>query len=112
MERSTKQMVELAKVSEIPEGGMIMKEHGGQQVMLAKIAGKVYAMNDICTHEGAPLNEGQLDGDGKSPYFLTCPWHEAHFDIRTGKVYQDTPWATDTETHKVRVKREDVYVAL
>lgn len=102
--------VKLATVSEIPEGGMILKEHGDQQILLAKVGGKVFAMNNVCTHMGAPLHEGTLGGEGQDPHLVTCPWHEAHFDVRTGKVYQDTPWATDTETYSVEVRGEDVYV--
>jgi 3-phenylpropionate/trans-cinnamate dioxygenase ferredoxin component len=103
--------VRLAAVSEVPEGGMTMREHDGRTVMLAKIDGKIYAMNDTCTHSGAPLHMGEL-GTAGSPYLLTCPWHAAHFDVSTGKVYQDTPWATDTETYPVEIAGEDVLVEL
>jgi nitrite reductase/ring-hydroxylating ferredoxin subunit len=103
--------VRLASVSEILEGGLTMREHDGRSVMLAKVGGKVFAMNDTCTHRGAPLHMGELGAAG-SPYLLTCPWHAAHFDISTGKVYQDTPWATDTETYPVEVSGDDVLVDL
>jgi nitrite reductase/ring-hydroxylating ferredoxin subunit len=103
--------VRLAAVSEVPENGMTMREHGGRSVLLAKVDGRVYAMNDTCTHRGAPLHMGEL-GQAGSPYLLTCPWHAAHFDVTSGKVYQDTPWATDTETYPVEVSGEDVLVDL
>jgi 3-phenylpropionate/trans-cinnamate dioxygenase ferredoxin component len=103
--------VRLASVAEIPEGGMTMREHDGLTVMLTKIDGKIYAMNDTCTHSGAPLHMGVLGAAG-SPYLLTCPWHAAHFDVSTGKVYQDTPWATDTEVYPVEINGDDVFVDL
>lgn len=103
--------VKLAALSEVPEGGMTMREHDGRQVLLAKVDGKIYAMNDMCTHQGAPLHMGEL-GLAGSPQLLTCPWHAAHFDVTTGKVYQETPWATDTETYPVEVDGEDVFVDL
>jgi len=103
--------VRLASVSEVPEGGMTMREHDGRTVMLAKIDGKIYAMDDTCTHSGAPLHMGELGAAG-SPYLLTCPWHAAHFDVSSGKVYQDTPWATDTEVYPVEISGEDVIVEL
>ncbi|MGH9367183.1 MAG: Rieske (2Fe-2S) protein [Thermoanaerobaculia bacterium] len=102
--------IRLGAVDEIPEGGMIMRGHEGAQILLARVDGRIYAMNDICTHEGAPLHEGSLGGEGKC--LLTCPWHAAHFDIRTGTVLQDTPWATDTETYPVEISGADVYVEL
>jgi nitrite reductase/ring-hydroxylating ferredoxin subunit len=102
--------VKLAEVNEIPEGGMIMREHGVKQVLLTKIEGKVYAMNNVCTHEEAPLHEGELGPE--EPWLLTCPWHNAQFDVRSGKVYQDTPWATDTEVYEVEVRGVEVYVEI
>jgi 3-phenylpropionate/trans-cinnamate dioxygenase ferredoxin subunit len=103
--------VKLATVAEVLEGGLTMREHEGRTVLLTKIEGTIYAMNDSCTHRGAPLHMGEL-GTAGSPYLLTCPWHAAHFDVRTGKVYQDTPWATDTESYPVEVQGEDVFVEL
>lgn len=103
--------VRVASVSEVPEGGMTMREHEGRPILLVKIDGKISAMNDSCTHRGAPLHMGEL-GAGGSPQLLTCPWHAAHFDVTTGKVYQDTPWATDTETYPVEIAGEDVIVEL
>jgi nitrite reductase/ring-hydroxylating ferredoxin subunit len=54
---------------------------------------------------------GEL-GTAGSPYLLTCPWHAAHFDVSSGKVYQDTPWATDTEVYPVEIVGDDVLVDL
>jgi glycine betaine catabolism B len=47
----------------------------------------VYAIDEICTHEGGPLDEGELNG-----YDLKCPWHYAVFDVRDGKVSDATVW--------------------
>jgi 3-phenylpropionate/trans-cinnamate dioxygenase ferredoxin component len=102
--------VKLARLSEIPEGGMICRRHGDRQVALARIGGGVYAMNDVCTHAGAPLHEGDLGREGD--FLVTCPWHEAHFDFRTGKVHQDTAWGTETLVYPVRVDGDDVFVEL
>ncbi|HVS02923.1 MAG TPA: Rieske (2Fe-2S) protein [Thermoanaerobaculia bacterium] len=102
--------VKLAQLDEIPDGGMICRDHGGLQVLLARIGGAVYAMNNVCTHAGAPLAEGELGGEGR--YLLTCPWHDAHFDVRTGAVQQDTPWAFDTEVYPVELRGDEVWVEL
>lgn len=104
--------VKLASVDEIPEGGMVLRIHEGQFICLAKVQGEIYAIDDICTHEDAPLHEGELGAFNDDPYKLTCPWHAAHFDIRDGTVEQDTPWATDTVTYDVEVDGNDVYVDL
>ena len=100
--------VRLAGLDEIPENGMTVKEHAGMPVLLARCGGQVYAMDDICTHSGASLHEGRF-GE-RAECFVTCPWHAASFDMRTGKVVQETPWAVDTRTFPVRVDGNDVYV--
>lgn len=104
--------VKLATLDEIPEGGMIGRIHEGSFVALAKVDGRVYALNDICTHQEAPLHEGELGEHEDNPYMLTCPWHAAHFDVRDGTVHQETPWATDTDTYEVDVQDDAVYVEL
>jgi nitrite reductase/ring-hydroxylating ferredoxin subunit len=54
---------------------------GGQQVLIANVNGKFYAIGDVCTHVGGPLHEGILEG-----HEVECPWHGSRFDLTTGKV--------------------------
>jgi nitrite reductase/ring-hydroxylating ferredoxin subunit len=104
--------VRLASVSDVPEGGMIAREHDGRQILLVKVGGEIFALDDECTHQGAPLHEGTLGQADGEPHWVTCPWHEAHFDVRTGEVHQETDWATDTAGYTVEIRGTDVYVDL
>ena len=67
------------------------------------IDSKIYAMDAICTHAGAPLEEGNLQ-----EYSLTCPWHYTVFDVRNGKVSDATVWATDLCIH-INISYSQVY---
>jgi nitrite reductase/ring-hydroxylating ferredoxin subunit len=100
--------VKLATLGEIPEGGLLCRSHGSRQLALARVRGEVFAIDEVCTHAGAPLSEGDLGREGE--YLLTCPWHEAHFDVRTGEVHQDTRWATDTRAYRVELRGDEVWV--
>lgn len=62
------------------------------------VGGRIYAIDAVCTPEGGPLDEGKLEG-----YCLTCPWHYAVFDVRSGKVSDETVWATDISSYSVQV---------
>jgi 3-phenylpropionate/trans-cinnamate dioxygenase ferredoxin subunit len=100
----------LARLAELPEGALLCRTHGTRQVLLARVGGTVYALDDVCTHAGASLHEGEVGRAGD--FLVTCPWHEASFDLRTGKVHQDTPWAVDTRAYAVEVRGDEVWVDL
>jgi nitrite reductase/ring-hydroxylating ferredoxin subunit len=82
----------------LKEEGMLKVKANGKQTVLSMVEGKVYAIDVICTHEGGPLDEGELNG-----YDLKCPWHYAVFDVRNGKVSDATVWATNLNSYTVKV---------
>lgn len=85
---------------------MMPLEVDGELVCLAKVEGRIYAFTDNCTHISGPLNEGELSG-----CVLTCPWHAAQFDIRTGKVLRG-PARQDILTYPVKVEDNVIYIQL
>ena len=94
----TPRFQKVANKSDLKEGGLLGVEIDNKRVVLSMVEGKVYAMNSICSHKGAPLEEGTLLG-----YDLKCPWHFALFDVRNGKVSARTVWAKDLESYPVQV---------
>ena len=60
---------------------MLGVEAGGRRVALALVDGEVYAFADNCTHRDFPLSLGEVDVETCT---VTCEWHGAAFDIRTG----------------------------
>jgi nitrite reductase/ring-hydroxylating ferredoxin subunit len=88
----------VANKSDLREGGLLGVQIDSKRIVLSMVEGKVYAMNAVCTHKGAPLEEGTLLG-----YDLKCPLHFALFDIRNGKVSARTVWAKDLESYLVQV---------
>ena len=53
-------------------------------IVLVKLDGQVYALDDRCPHQGGPLSKGTLNDDK-----LMCPWHCWSFDVRTGRSWCD-----------------------
>ena len=70
----------LRRASELPPGGKKLVEVDGRAIALFNVGGTFYAIDDVCTHDGGPLAEGDLDGCQ-----IQCPRHGARFDVRTGK---------------------------
>ena len=53
----------------------------GKRLAFFNVAGRIYAIDDVCPHDGGPLSEGSLEGTT-----VTCPWHGAEFDVTCGEV--------------------------
>ena len=88
----------VANKRDIKEGGLLGVELEGNNIVLSMVNGQVFAMDAICSHQGAPLEEGTLEG-----FNLTCPWHYAVFDVRNGKVSDRTVWAKNQTSYPINV---------
>jgi nitrite reductase/ring-hydroxylating ferredoxin subunit len=88
----------VANKRDIKEGSLMGVELEGNKIALAMIDGQVFAIDAVCSHKGAPLEQGKLEG-----YNLTCPWHYAVFDVRNGKVSDRTVWAKNQTSYPVNV---------
>jgi 3-phenylpropionate/trans-cinnamate dioxygenase ferredoxin subunit len=53
----------------------------GVMIVVFNLDGEVYALEDVCTHDGGELASGTVHG-----HEIECPRHGARFDIRTGEV--------------------------
>ena len=71
----------VAAVSDIPEGEVRVVECDGRSLALSNIDGELFAIDNVCTHDGGPLGEGRLR-QGR----VICPRHGAAFDARTGRA--------------------------
>jgi 3-phenylpropionate/trans-cinnamate dioxygenase ferredoxin component len=98
--------VAVAKVSEVPDPGKQLVEVDDQVVVLCHVGGKFFCIDDVCTHDGGPLGDGQLDN-----HQIVCPRHGARFDVRTGEALT-MPATVDTHTHEVKIEGDTVYVRL
>jgi 3-phenylpropionate/trans-cinnamate dioxygenase ferredoxin subunit len=94
----------VAKAHDIPEGRTLRVVADGMEVLLCKCDGEIYAIEDVCTHDGAPLDQGELEGCQ-----ITCARHGAVFDVRTGAVLA-LPAVMPVPTYTVRVEGDDVFV--
>ena len=97
--------VKVAKLIDIPLGGSKLVEVETVRVALFNLEGELYAIEDVCTHDGGPLTEGAIvDG-----CLVQCPRHGARFDIRTGAAVR-FPAFEPTRTYPVRVEDGVVWI--
>jgi len=96
--------VSVAEVSDFDNQSAKCVEVEGKSIALFKLGGEFYAIDDTCTHAGGPLSEGNIEGDE-----IECPWHGAHFNIRSGKVTLD-PADEDVNTYDVRLSGDVIEI--
>ncbi|MGC1134315.1 MAG: Rieske 2Fe-2S domain-containing protein [Nitrososphaeraceae archaeon] len=72
--------VKVAETKDIQSSNMRPIDLDGEWVGIVNVDRSYYAIGNICTHLGGPLNEGKLEG-----YDVECPWDGSKFDVRTGE---------------------------
>jgi 3-phenylpropionate/trans-cinnamate dioxygenase ferredoxin subunit len=98
--------VKIADVEELQPGECKVVEVEGHHVALFNIGGEFFAIADVCTHDGGPLAEGELDD-----HIIECPRHGATFDVRTGEVLS-FPAITPVPSYQVKIEGGEVLVAV
>lgn len=76
----------------------------GEDVLVCNVDGRFYAIENVCTHDGWPLDQGEICGTK-----IECPRHGARFDVTTGAVLA-LPAIIPVRTFAVHVEDEDIYV--
>ncbi|CAN5302154.1 bifunctional 3-phenylpropionate/cinnamic acid dioxygenase ferredoxin subunit [soil metagenome] len=98
--------VRVASLDEVPEGEVLGVEAEGKRVCLANVEDTIYAFTDNCSHREFPLSQGELDSDDCT---ITCEWHGATFDIRTGAA-RSLPATQPIAIYAVKVEEDEVWV--
>jgi ferredoxin-NADP reductase/nitrite reductase/ring-hydroxylating ferredoxin subunit len=102
--RMDEDFVKVADTKDILPSHMKEVQVDGENICVANIDGKYYAIGSICTHEGGPLADGTLES-----FEVECPWHGSKFDVRTGEV--TSPPASEPEpTYQIKVDGNNVLI--
>jgi nitrite reductase/ring-hydroxylating ferredoxin subunit len=64
------EFIAVGMMDDFPEGKLRNVKVAGEDVVVANVGGRLYAISECCTHKGAPLAEGELEGT-----VVICPWH-------------------------------------
>jgi nitrite reductase/ring-hydroxylating ferredoxin subunit len=95
--------VRVATLNEIPERRCKLVSIDGEEIVLWKVEGKIYAMNNVCPHQHfSKLHEGTLEG-----LYLTCPMHGWTFNLENGKAKDGNGRA---RVYEVSVQGRDIFI--
>jgi nitrite reductase/ring-hydroxylating ferredoxin subunit len=78
---SSRRLIPLAPAAAVPDGGMHACSADGLQVLLCRVDGAIYAVENRCSHASSRLDGGTLNG-----HAISCPLHGARFDVRDGRA--------------------------
>jgi NADPH-dependent 2,4-dienoyl-CoA reductase/sulfur reductase-like enzyme/nitrite reductase/ring-hydroxylating ferredoxin subunit len=67
--------------TDVADGAMLAGHVGDDAVLVARVGGELFAIGAHCTHYHGPLADGLIVG-----HTVRCPWHHAHFCLRTGEA--------------------------
>lgn len=99
----------VAKVSEVEKKGLLGAKMEEVELLLIGTQGKVYALENSCSHQGLSMEEGTVRG-----CILTCPHHSVSYDVESGAVCDDRGFLElpPLRTFSVRVEGDCVMVEL
>ena len=100
------EFIEAARAGELRPGTMKRIDVAGRRILLANVAGRLYAVDDTCTHEEASLSRGVLKGE-----LVKCPLHNSCFNVRTGEALEE-PAEEPLRTYPVREEGGRVLVGV
>ncbi len=98
--------IAVGRAEDIVEGEVRPYNANGTNLVLAKYHGEIYALANLCSHDGGDLGEADLVGD-----CLRCPRHGARFDLKTGAA-KSMPAVVGIDTYDVKIENGIVMVAI
>lgn len=97
--------IDVVAEAALANGEHVLVDVDGTDVAIFKIDDQLYAIEDVCTHDGAEIASGELDGDE-----IVCPRHGARFCVKTGAV-KCAPAYEDVATFPVRIVEGRIQVS-
>lgn len=89
---------------ELKEGVPSVIEMEEKKVLLIRSEGRIYACGNECSHYHGPLSDGLVAG-----HVVTCPWHNARFDLRDGGLVAP-PGLNDIPSYETKVEEGQVWI--
>jgi len=96
--------VKIAETKAVSENRMQVFSVKGKEVLVVNVEGKFYAFENRCPHMGYPLFFGSLQGDT-----LTCGFHSAKFNVRTGKSLGPVT-SEPLKTFPVKIQNSSIFI--
>lgn len=106
IDESKLEFVEIAPAADLPNSGRLFVDLGDKPIVILNIAGRFFAIGDICTHDDGPLGDGVIEGNN-----IVCPRHGGEFDVTTGQAVQ-MPAVVDIPAYPIQVRDGIIFIGM
>lgn len=96
----------VADTDDVPEGCLRSFSIGYDRVVICHTPEGFFALADECSHDGAPISAGHIDGNQ-----IVCPRHGAAFNVQSGAVHAP-PAVVGIDTYQIKIESNKIYVLL
>jgi len=100
--------VRIIDENSLNEGDIKEFDHNDTKILIAKIKGRIYATDRICTHAYADLSTGFLNEEEET---VTCPLHMSAFKLENGTP-QNPPAESPLKTYDTKTEDNVVYALI
>jgi 3-phenylpropionate/trans-cinnamate dioxygenase ferredoxin subunit len=97
---------EVSSVEDLPPGERMIIQMDDLEILVFNIAGGFFAIGNVCSHDGNPLDDGEIRGEE-----IVCLRHGARFNLRTGEV-TSLPAVVDIPAYPIRVNDGKIEIGL
>jgi len=101
---SQEKYVDVASLAQLSSGDTLKVTLAHGDILLANVDGKIYAVDDLCTHEDSSLSLGCLKGD-----LISCTLHGSRFSVRSGQPIEE-PATEPLRRYPVRITGDRIEV--
>lgn len=105
LQKKSNHFVKVADTSQIEEGHNKIIFFRNKEIVIFNIQGESYALENLCPHRGGPLSEGEIYKG-----IVTCPWHGARFDLKTGTGIKG-PHRHNVGSYRIKVEGTAIKIA-
>lgn len=98
--------IDVASLAQVSPGHTLKVMTDRGDILLANVEGKIYAVDDMCTHEDSSLSLGCLKGE-----LVSCTLHGSRFSVRSGQPMEE-PATEALQRYPVRITRDRIEICL
>ncbi len=100
------QPTKICNLDSVPPGTLRQFNVKDNEILVVNVDGEISCVGARCTHAGAPLEEGTIEGE-----VLTCPWHGSQFRVADGSVLRG-PAEKPLRAYKATIRGGSVFIEL